>query len=485
MTGGLNLRSAISTDLYQLTMAYGYWKCGIHNRKSVFHLFFRQAPFGGSYSVACGLKQVLDFVSSWQFTDAHLSYMDELRGRDGKKLFDPDFLNDLKDLRITCRIDAVPEGTPVFAHEPLLRVEGPLWQCQLLETPLLTIVNYQTLIATKASRICMAASPDPVIEFGMRRAHGLNGALSASYASFVGGCAGTSNVEAGAQFGIPVKGTHAHSWVMSFEDEPAAFAAYANAMPNNCVFLVDTYDTVQGIRYAIEAAENLRREGHELLGIRLDSGDLLTLSRQARALLDDAGFFNAQIMASNDLDEYEIARLKQLGAPITLWGVGTKMVTAYDQPALGGVYKLGAYVHNEGSWKRVMKTSAQAEKATLPGRLNVTRFYRDGRMVADMIFDELDEECSQQPVHRMSDESVSMEWEHCEPLLIPVFDDGVIQIPAVEIEDSRKRCLDGLQTISPECLALNEPAAMNVFISKGLSMTRQVLRRQMGGSWTH
>ena len=168
MTGGLNLRSAISTDLYQLTMAYGYWKCGIHNRKSVFHLFFRQAPFGGSYSVACGLKQVLDFVSSWQFTDAHLSYMDELRGRDGKKLFDPDFLNDLKDLRITCRIDAVPEGTPVFAHEPLLRVEGPLWQCQLLETPLLTIVNYQTLIATKASRICMAASPDPVIEFGMR-----------------------------------------------------------------------------------------------------------------------------------------------------------------------------------------------------------------------------------------------------------------------------------------------------------------------------
>jgi len=328
--------SVLLTDLYQLTMAYGYWKNQVHEREAVFHLFFRKNPFNSGFSVACGLADVIEYIDTFQFDQDELAYLATLKGNDGQPLFDAGFLDYLKHLQFTCDIDAIPEGTLVFPHEPLVRVRGPIIQCQILETALLNIVNFQTLIATKAARICHAAAPEPVLEFGLRRAQGIDGGMAASRAAHIGGCTATSNVLAGMRYGIPVKGTHAHSWVMSFDTEEEAFEAYADAMPNNCVFLVDTYDTLEGVRTAVRVGKRLREKGHELVGIRLDSGDLAYLSIEARKILDEGGFPKALVVASNDLDEHIITSIKQQGGKVGIWGVGTKLVTAYDQPAMGG-----------------------------------------------------------------------------------------------------------------------------------------------------
>jgi len=367
------------TDLYQLTMAYGYWRLGRADRRAVFHLSFRRCPFDGGYAVACGLGPAVDFLEGFRFEAADLAYLRSLTGADGRALFEPAFIEYLARLRLTLDIDAVPEGTVVFAGQPLVRIEGPLLQCQLVETPLLNLVNFPTLIATKASRICQAAGDQPVLEFGLRRAQGIDGGLSASRAAYIGGCAGTSNVLAGRLFEIPVKGTHAHSWVMAFDDEPSAFAAYAEAMPNNCVFLVDTYDTLRGVRHAIEIGRQLRRRGHRLLGIRLDSGDLAYLSIEARRLLDEAGFTDTAIIASNDLDEHIITSLKDQGAAIGVWGVGTRLATAHGQSALGGVYKLSAIDDADGRRQYTVKLSEDIAKINIPGRLQVRRFYEPTR----------------------------------------------------------------------------------------------------------
>lgn len=377
------------TDLYQLTMAYGYWRTGRDHHEAVFHLHFRKPPFGGGYTVAAGLEPVIDWLQDFRFAPDDLAFLARIPGNDGKPIFDPAFLDYLGRMRLEVDIDAVPEGTVVFPHQPLLRVRGPIIQGQLLETALLCLVNFNTLVATKAARICQAAGDDPVLEFGLRRAQGLDGALSASRAAHIGGCASTSNVLAGKRYGIPVRGTHAHSWVMSFDDEEDAFEAYAQAMPNNCVFLVDTYDTLAGVRKAIAVARRLRERGHEIVGIRLDSGDLAWLSAEARKLLDKAGFPAAQIIASNDLDERTIASIRQQGGRIAVWGVGTKLVTAYDQPALGGVYKLAAIRPPGGDWLPRVKLSEQAIKVSTPGMQNVRRFVRDGEAVGDVIWDEL------------------------------------------------------------------------------------------------
>lgn len=382
------IASPLLTDLYQLTMAYGYWKAGTHGREAVFHLFFRKAPFGSGYTIAAGLSDAIAWLREFRFAEDDLAYLSGLEGNDGRPLFEVGFIDYLRELEFTCDVDAIPEGTVVFPHEPLLRIRGPILQGQLAETALLNMINFQTLIATKAARICGAAQGEPVLEFGLRRAQGIDGALAASRAAYIGGCAATSNVLAGRLMGIPVKGTHAHSWVMSFDDEPEAFRAYAEAMPNNCVFLVDTYDTLEGVRHAIKEGRRLRERGHEMAGIRLDSGDLAYLSIKARQMLDEAGFPDAVIVASNDLDENIIASLKQQGAKIGLWGVGTKLVTAYDQPALGGVYKLGAIRDEDGSWKYRVKLSEQAIKVSNPGVLQVRRFTCDGVLYGDMIFDE-------------------------------------------------------------------------------------------------
>ena len=382
-----NSSLALLTDLYQITMAYSYWKSGTANQAAVFHLFFRNAPFGNAYTVACGLRYTIDFLNSFAITSSDADFLATLKGADQQPLFSEDFLQVLKDLRFKCDLDAVPEGTIVFTQEPLLRIRGPLIECQLLETALLNLWNFQTLIATKSARIRQAAGEDRVVEFGARRAQGPDGALTAAYAAYIGGCDSTSNVLASKLFAIPTSGTHAHSWVMSFDDERTAYETYAECMPNNCIFLVDTYDTLEGVRHAIETGHNLRRQGHELQGIRLDSGDLAYLSIEARKLLDEGGFPNAVIVASNDLDENIISSLKLQGARIDVWGVGTKLITGYDQPALGGVYKLAATRKPGQTWNYKIKLSEQSVKISTPGLQQIRRFETDGLYAGDAIFD--------------------------------------------------------------------------------------------------
>ncbi|MFL0684874.1 MAG: nicotinate phosphoribosyltransferase [Algoriphagus aquaeductus] len=374
------------TDFYQLTMAYAYWKSGKGDQEAVFNLFFRKNPFEGGFSLAAGLDYVIDFCRNLKFDAEDLRYLQEMKRKDGAPVFESAFLEYLQNMKFTCDIDAVEEGTVVFPNMPLIRVKGPLIQCQLLETPLLNIINFQTLIATKAARINVAAQGAPVLEFGLRRAQGIDGALAASRASYIGGCTSTSNVMAGKLFGIPVSGTHAHSWIMSFETELEAFEAYAEAFPDQCVFLVDTYDTLHGVKNAIKVGEILRCKGKEMIGIRIDSGDLAYYSVQARQLLDEAGFPNAKIVASNDLDEHIISSLKTQDAAIDVWGVGTKLVTAFDQPALGAVYKLSAIKTIDGAWEPKVKVSQQSMKINIPGVHNVKRYFSNGKAVADMIY---------------------------------------------------------------------------------------------------
>ncbi|BCM92141.1 nicotinate phosphoribosyltransferase pncB2 [Abditibacteriota bacterium] len=381
--------SVLLTDLYQLTMAYGYWKSGRHNEWANFQMYFRKLPFNGGFAVACGIEPAIEWIERFAFDTSDLAYLETLVGADEKPLFESAFLDYLGDLSLQVDIDAVREGAVCFAQEPLIRVQGPVLHCQLLETALLNIVNFQTLIATKAARICLAARGEPVLEFGARRAQGVDGALSASRAAFVGGCAATSHVLAGKCFNIPVRGTHAHSWVMLFGSEPEAFDTYADALPNNVVFLVDTYDTLEGVHNAVAAGLKLRQRGYDLLGIRLDSGDLAYLSIEARKILDAGGFPDATIFASNDLDENLIASLKEQGAKIGVWGVGTRLVTGNDQPALGGVYKLTAVRDETGIWEPRVKLSEQSVKISTPGVLGTRRFINSsGQFVADAIYEE-------------------------------------------------------------------------------------------------
>ncbi len=376
------------TDLYQLTMAQGYLAAGVAETEACFHLSFRGNPFAGGYAVAAGLEQALEYLEALTFGGADLEYLASLRGNDGERLFSEGFLGHLEGFRFVADVDAVPEGTVVFPHEPLVRVSGPVVACQLVETALLNTINFQTLVATKAARVCQAADGDPVVEFGLRRAQGPDGGLSAARAAYVGGCAATSNTLAGRVYGIPVAGTHAHSWVMLFDSEPEAFAAYARAMPNNATFLVDTYDTLAGVRAAAEEGVRLRERGHAMIGVRIDSGDLAWLSQRAREILDAAGLSSAKVVASNELDEHLIESLKDQGAAIDVWGVGTKLVTAADQPALGGVYKLSAVRRPGGEWEPRVKVSEQTAKVTTPGVLGVRRFLaEDGRPLADMVYD--------------------------------------------------------------------------------------------------
>jgi len=440
--GFYNDSLALLTDLYQLTMAYGYWKLGRAEEQAVFNLFFRQHPFRGGFTLVAGLQGVVDYLQALRFDEEDLAYLASLTGNDGQPMFEPGFLAYLRGLSFTVDIDAPPEGTVVFPQEPLLRVSGPILQCQLLETPLLNMVNFQTLIATKAARICLAAMGEPVMEFGLRRAQGIDGALAASRAAFIGGCASTSNVLAGKRFGIPVKGIHAHSWVMSFEDELAAFLGYAHALPNNCIFLVDTYDTLDGVRKAVEAGKQLRARGYEMVGIRLDSGDLAYLSSEARKILDQHGFPQAVIVASNDLDEHLIASLKSQGAPIGVWGVGTKMVTAHDQPALGGVYKLAALRAADGAWQYRIKLSEQAIKINTPGILQVRRYRDEEAYVADLIFDT---ECGVAPPATMIDPLDSTRRRRLPPdlayeeLLVPIFRQGALVYACPPLAEIRQR----------------------------------------------
>jgi nicotinate phosphoribosyltransferase len=333
------------------------------------------------------LLGVICWISRFKIDSSDLHYLAQLRGAADQPLFTTSFLDYLAQLRFTGHIDAVPEGSVVFPYEPLIRVQAPLIEAQLLESALLNLINFPTLIATKAARICIAAQGDPVLEFGLRRAQGIDGALTASRAAYIGGCASTSNTLAGKLFDIPVRGTHAHSWVLAFDSELEAFEQYAAALPDNALFLVDTYDTLQGVQQAIEIGHKLRANGHELLGVRLDSGDLAHLSIECRRLLDEAGFSSAVIVASNELDEIIITELKRQGARINVWGVGTHLVTSTNQPALDGVYKLSAIRDPDGEWEDKIKLSEQMVKTNHPGILQVRRYHNHAENTLDVIYD--------------------------------------------------------------------------------------------------
>ena len=369
------------TDLYQLTMMNGYYKNGKENDTAVFDLFFRRNGII-TYSVVAGLEQALEYVRDLRFTEEDIEYLKSLN------LFDEWFLNKLREFRFTGDIYAVPEGTIVFPEEPILTVRAPLCEAQLLETTLLNIVNHQTLIASKAAKVAYAAKGDAVMEFGLRRAQGPDAGLYGARAAVIGGCGSTSNILAGEMFDIPVAGTHAHSWVMNFPSEYEAFSAYAKCYPDACLLLVDTYDTLKsGVPNAIRVFDELRKAGHEPKGIRLDSGDLAYLSKRARVMLDEAGYPDAVICASGDLDEYLITSLKNQGAKIDLWGVGTKLITSANMPALGGVYKLSSLIPESGEEIPKIKLSDNSDKITNPGFKQVYRIYdnKTGKAEADLI----------------------------------------------------------------------------------------------------
>jgi nicotinate phosphoribosyltransferase len=369
------------TDLYQLTMMYGYLKSGMKNDVAVFDMFYRKPCESMNYAIMAGVEQLIDYVNNLNFDEEAIAYLRSLR------LFDEEFLKELKNFHFSGDIQAVPEGTMVFPGEPLIRVTAPIFEAQLIETTLLNIINHQTLIATKTSRVVQAAEGGSILEFGLRRAQGPDAGIYGARASVIGGADATSNVLAGQMFGIPVRGTHAHSWVMSFPTEIEAFRGYAACFPDACLLLVDTYDTLKsGVPNAIKVFNELRAAGHEPNGIRLDSGDLAYLTREARRMLDDAGFPKAKICASGDLDETLIRDLILQGAKIDIWGVGTKLITSMDCPALGGVYKLCARMEN-GVFTPKIKISENPAKVTNPGVKKLIRLYdnKTSKAMADLI----------------------------------------------------------------------------------------------------
>jgi len=470
---------ALLTDLYQVTMAAAYARAGREDTEAVFHLYFRENPFGGGYAVACGLATALEYLASFSFDDADLAYLATLKGDDDEPLLSPDSLGRLAALELSVDVDAVPEGTIVFPNEPLLRIRGPIVQCQLLETPLLNIINFQTLIATKAARVVTAACGDPVVEFGLRRAQGVDGGVAASRAAYAGGCAATSNVLAGRLFGIPVRGTHAHSWVMAFPTELEAFEAYADAMPNNVILLVDTYDTIEGMRNAITVGLRLRSSGRRLAGIRLDSGDLAALSIVARAMLDDAGLTDVDIVASNELDEHIVASLKEQGARIDVWGVGTKLVTAHGQPALGGVYKLSAIRRPGQKWQWRLKVSESSAKSTDPGIRQIRRFFGpDGVPNGDMIYDARSQPSGACTIVDHDDPTLRSSFAqdaHFEDLLVPAVRAGKVVYADPTLPEVRERTMTQLEAFGTRVTRFLNPHRYPVGLERGLHELRTEL----------
>jgi nicotinate phosphoribosyltransferase len=475
-----NNHLSLLTDLYQITMAQGYWDQGTHQRESVFHLFFRKSPFQGSYAIAAGIEPAIDWIRSLRITTSDREFLEDLRGNDGKALFKKEFLRFLMGCRFELDIDAVPEGSPMMAHEPIVRVRGPLLQCQWIESALLNIVNFQTLVATKAARVCLAAGDSSVLEFGLRRAQGIDGSLAASRACYIGGCQATSNVLAGKLYGIPVRGTHAHSWVMSFDTELEAFEAYARSMPNNCIFLVDTYNTLDGVRNAIRVAHQLAEKGHRLVGVRLDSGDMTKLSIEARKMFQEAQLHDAVIVASNDLDEIEIERMRKAGAQIDIWGVGTKLVTAYDQPALGGVYKLSSIQDQHGQWIDKIKLSEQWIKVSTPGILNVRRYRKSNVPLMDVLYSETMGEpaAAQGSDIATGQQSMALDsFDTYEDLLKPILRKGEYVTDLPKLKTIRENAIAWCNELPERIRSLSNPSRYPVAIEESLSKKKMEMMK--------
>ena len=477
----MTLNMTLLTDLYQLTMVGGYYLLGKKDQRASFDYFFRKIPEEGGFCVAAGLEQLIDYIENIHFSPGDIDYLKSLN------LFPSAVLDYFRELRFTGDLYAVPEGTLVFPQEPLVRVTAPLPEAQFIETALLNILNFQTLVATKAARVCIAANGDPVIEFGVRRAHGPDGGLSAARAAFIGGAVATSNLMAGRAFGIPVRGTLAHSWVESFSTELESFQAYAKIYPRNCILLVDTYDTLRsGVPNAIKVGEELRgKKQGDLAGIRLDSGDLTFLSREARKMLDEAGFDRARILGSSDLDEWLIESIKKQGAEIDIWGVGTRLVTSYSCPALGGVYKLSA-IFEDGHLRPKLKVSDDPEKTTNPGVKKVYRFYDEKNfMRGDAIVFEDESLAKGQPVrvfHPMLSHISKIypaQFER-EEILVPIIQGGkrVYQNPT--LKEIQEKTLRSLTHLRPEHKRLQNPHLYHVSLGEKLFQKKQELLKIAG-----
>lgn len=454
---------ALHTDLYQINMGYAYFKDGVHERKAYFDVYFRKIPFGGGYAVFAGLQKVIEYLNSFEFTDSDIEYLAGLG-------YEDDYLQYLKQMRFAGSIRSVREGEIVFGNEPLIRVEAPLIQAQIIETAILNIVNYQILIATKAARIKHLCPNEPCMEFGTRRAHEFDAAVWGARASIIGGFDSTSNVKAAKLFGIPCSGTHAHSFVQAYEDEKVAFKKYA-AAHKDCYFLVDTYDTLRsGIPTAIEVADELK-DKINFLGIRLDSGDIAYLSKEARKMLDAAGYPNAKVVASNDLDEATITHLKQEGARIDAWGIGTKLITAYDNPALGAVYKLACLEDENGNMVDRLKVSENPGKLTIPGIKRVYRIINkeNGMAAGDYIALESEDVSKEKSIKLFHPTHTYLEKEvenfEARDLHVDVFKDGrqVYAIPSVQ--ESAQYFKENKKTLWNEYLRLLNPEFYPVDLS--------------------
>lgn len=463
----------LMTDLYELTMMQGYFKNRSENQTVIFDMFYRTNPLESGYAIAAGLEQMIKYIKELHFASQDIEYLRSLN------IFDEDFLNYLSNFKFSGDIYAIPEGTVVFPREPLVKVIAPIMEAQLIETAILNIINHQSLIATKTSRVCYAAQGDGIMEFGLRRAQGPDAGTYGARAAMIGGCIGTSNVLCGELFNVPVKGTHAHSWIMSFQDEYTAFKRYAELYPKACILLVDTYDTLNsGVPNAIRVFREMQEAGnlHKGYGIRLDSGDLAYLSKKARQMLDDAGFRDAIISASNDLDEYLIDSLKAQGAAITSWGVGTNLITSKDWPAFGGVYKLAAIMGDDGKFIPKIKLSENTEKITNPGNKTIFRIYdkATGKIKADLISLVGEEYSADKPLtifdsHEPWKKQNFKAGEYTvRELMVPIFIKGECVYESPAVMDIRDYCARELDTLWDETRRLVNPHLVHVDLSQEL-----------------
>lgn len=473
------------TDLYELTMMQGYFKNNT-NETVIFDAFYRTNPSDSGYAIVAGLDQLIDYIKNLHFSNEDIKYLK------GLEIFDDDFLEYLSNFKFSGDIYAIPEGTVVFPREPLVKIIAPIMEAQLIETAILNIINHQSLIATKASRVCYAAKGDGVMEFGLRRAQGPDAGIYGARAAVIGGCVGTSNVLAGQLFDVPVKGTHAHSWVMSFPDEYSAFKKYSELYPTACLLLVDTYDTLKsGVPNAIRIFQEMKTAGIPLnsYGIRLDSGDLAYLSKEARKMLDNAGFDDAIISASSDLDEYLIDSLKTQGAAITSWGVGTNLITSKDCPAFGGVYKLAAVKNpDNGEFIPKIKLSENTAKITNPGNKTIYRIYTRGdkKIKADLIslvgeeIDETKDLVLFDSVETWKKTKLSGGSFVVRELLIPVFKNGECVYTSPSVMEIRNYCQQELNTLWDETRRLINPHKVYVDLSDQLYLIKRTLLAHLG-----
>lgn len=467
-----NRNLTLLTDLYQLTMMNGYFKCGTYKNEAVFDLFFRQKG-ELNLAVSAGLEQALEYVQNLKFTDEDIDYLNSL------KLFENDFLDYLREFRFSGDIYSVVEGEIVFPYEPIMIVKAPLAEAQLIETALLNIIGHQTLIATKSNRIVRASGGKSIAEFGLRRAQGPDAGIYGARASIIGGCSGTSNVLTGKMFDVPVKGTHAHSWVMSFDSELDAFNAFADIYPDDCLLLVDTYDTLgSGVPNAIKVFKRLREEGHKPVGIRLDSGDLAYLSKKAREMLDEAGFEDAIIFASGDIDENVLESLRLQNAKIDVYGVGTKLITSENTPSLGGVYKM-SQITIDGKIQARMKISDSIEKVTNPGFKELYRIYNKttGRAVADLIA--LKGEKLNKPLTLTHEterwKSITLKDYEARAMLKPVIENGKVVYKCPTLTESAEYCKMELSKFWDEYKRMTRPHLYKVDISDELYNLKKTL----------